>query len=142
MRTVFSIAETADDRIKALLVRCLVFCDEQRVPYEVEVDEFEDDALHVLGTIDLEPIAAGRIRFMDDVAKLERIAVRQGYRHNGIGSALMTFMIATARARGYSRMRMHAQSHLIDFYRNFGFKPVGDPFDEAGIEHIEMVWSD
>jgi ElaA protein len=34
---------------------------------------------------------------------------------------------------------MHAQCAVADFYRRFGFAPVGEPFDEDGIAHIAMV---
>ncbi|MBL0716209.1 MAG: GNAT family N-acetyltransferase [Desulfosarcina sp.] len=32
-----------------------------------------------------------------------------------------------------------AQVYLVDFYGRFGFKPVGLPYDEDGIAHIDMI---
>ena len=34
---------------------------------------------------------------------------------------------------------LSAQTYLINFYQSLGFVTDGEPFDEDGIEHIEMV---
>ena len=135
----FSIAETADEKLKAFVVRGIVFCGEQRVPYSIEWDEYETSALHVLGQVDDEPVAAGRIRYFDGYAKLERIAVRAEYRGQGYGHGMTDFMIQTAKEKGFSRCKMHAQVHLKDFYAEHGFESQGDIFVEAGIDHVLMV---
>ncbi len=135
----FSIAETADEKLKAFVVRGIVFCGEQQVPYSIEWDEHETSALHVLGQVGDEPVAAGRIRFLDGYAKLERIAVRAECRGRGYGHGLTDFMIQTAKEKGFSRCKMHAQVHLKDFYVEHGFEAQGDIFVEAGIDHALMV---
>jgi predicted GNAT family N-acyltransferase len=33
---------------------------------------------------------------------------------------------------------LHAQKHVQSFYESCGYRPFGEPFMEAGIEHIEM----
>ena len=35
---------------------------------------------------------------------------------------------------------LHAQDHVISFYKKFGFQTIGDHFYEGGISHQEMVW--
>ena len=37
------------------------------------------------------------------------------------------------------RIVIHAQSYLIDFYKKYGFKVEGEPFEEAGIKHVKMI---
>ena len=124
------------------MVRCVVFCEEQDVRYDEERDEFDDTAIHVLGEIDGEPAAAGRLRCLPDYAKLERIAVRASYRSRGIGSEVTRFLLRLAQERGYSSYRMNAQAHLEEFYGRFGFRAVGDIFLDARIEHVLMVRDD
>jgi predicted GNAT family N-acyltransferase len=34
---------------------------------------------------------------------------------------------------------LHAQSSAVGFYTRAGFTPRGEPFEEAGIPHLEMV---
>lgn len=136
---VFRICATLDDLAKAFMVRAIVFMEEQEVAYAEEVDEFEHSALHILGEIDGEPMAAGRIRFLGGYAKLERIAVRKAWRGRGLGHELVEYMMAIARERGLSKFKMHAQAHLVDFYRVHGFEPKGEMFQEAKIDHFLMV---
>jgi predicted GNAT family N-acyltransferase len=135
----FSIAKTADEKLKAFVVRGIVFCGEQHVPYSIEWDEHESGALHVLGQVGDEPVAAGRIRFFEGYAKLERAAVRAEYRGRGYGHDLIDFMIQTAKEKGFSKCMGHAQVHLKKFYSGHGFEAQGDIFVEAGIDHILMV---
>lgn len=135
-------AGSPEDRLKAFMVRWVVFCGEQGVRYDIERDEFEDTATHVLGEIDGEPVAAGRLRCLPDYAKLERIAVRAPYRGRGIGAEVTRFLIRLARERGYSSFRMNAQAYLEEFYGRLGFRKVGESFMEAGIEHVPMVRED
>jgi predicted GNAT family N-acyltransferase len=139
MEVSFRIASAPDDQLKSFMVRCLVFCGEQGIPYAIERDEFEASAVHVLGEIGGEPVAAGRLRCLPEYAKLERIAVREAYRGRGIGSALTDFLVCLARERGYSSYRMNAQAHLEAFYSRLGFRAVGEKFIEADIEHLLMV---
>ena len=136
------IATSPEDQMKAMMVRCIVFCGEQGVPYTVERDEFEASAVHVLGVLEGEPVAAGRVRYFPDHAKLERIAVLRPYRKRGIGSELTRFLISVAQERGYSSYRMNAQVRHEAFYAELGFHLVGERFMEAEIEHVLMVRDD
>jgi predicted GNAT family N-acyltransferase len=135
----FRVVTDPHDVLKALIVRGIVFVEEQNVPYVGEIDEFEESAVHVLGEIDGEPVAAARLRLLEDAAKLERIAVRPRWRGRGLGKRIVAFLLDEARRRGYRRFTMHAQSHLIDFYREFGFDVTGEPFVECGIDHQAMI---
>ena len=135
----FRVCTTLDDLTKAYMVRAIVFIEEQQVAYAEEVDELEHSALHILGEMDGEPMAAARMRFLGEYAKLERIAVRKSWRGRGLGHELVEYMLELARERGFHRFKMHAQAHLVDFYRVHGFEPKGEMFQEARIDHFLMV---
>ncbi len=139
MAATFRIAESADDRLCALAIRRAVFCDEQHVPWEIEIDAFEDTAIHILGDVRDESVAVARLRLLPDHAKLERIAVHKPYRGKGIGTRLIEFMLDTARERGYSHFCVHAQVHLRTYYERLGFRVNGELFVEAGIDHVPMA---
>lgn len=36
-------------------------------------------------------------------------------------------------------IRLSAQSYLVAFYESFGFRTEGELYDDAGVEHIDMV---
>ena len=138
----FKVVETLDELIKTFIVRGIVFMEEQGVRYTIEKDSQEHSALHLIGEIDQEPVAAARIRFQGDCAKLERMAVRPQWRGQGYGRQLLDFTMATARGQGFKKFKLHAQITAQAFYEKQGFKPVGDIFKEADIEHRLMVSED
>ena len=134
------IAVTAEDVLKVMVVRGIVFIEEQQVDWEGEIDEYEDDALHVLGEVGGQPVASGRLRTLPDGwTKLERIAVRPRWRGRGYAKAMVGFLLKEARKQGAGRLKMHAQVYLEDFYGEFGFRREGDVFNECGIDHILMT---
>mgnify|MGYP006291048443 FL=1 len=136
------ILENFDELIKVFIVRGIVFIEGQDVPYRIEKDRHELEAQHILGEFDDEPIGAGRIRYLEDYAKLERIAVRKNYRGNGFGHRIVDFMIDEANEKGFYKYKMHAQAHLTDFYAYHDFEVQGDMFKEADIDHYLMVRDD
>lgn len=71
MSIAFKLVADLEDLSKAFAVRCIVFCGEQAVPYTVERDEHDMQALHIIGEAEGEPVAAARIRFDVDCARLE-----------------------------------------------------------------------
>ncbi len=136
-------ATTAEDILKVMVVRGIVFLEEQDVRWPGEFDAFEDDAIHVLGEVDGEPVAAGRLRLLDDGwAKLERVAVRPRWRGRGLAHEIVRYLLDEVARRGVTRCRLHAQVYLEDFYAGYGFQRQGDVFDECGIDHILMTHED
>jgi predicted GNAT family N-acyltransferase len=123
-------------------VRRAVFIDEQGVPEDVEMDDHDDEATHfVIYDTDAEhSVATARVRFVDDdTAKAERVAVHSNYRGEGLGTWLMDLVEDEARSEGCSRVDLHAQTTVAEFYRTLGYQKVSDEFEQAGIPHVEMV---
>lgn len=136
----FRVVASQDDLLKVLSVRSIVFIEEQNCSYEIEVDGQDFSAIHILGEINGEPIAAGRLRFLGEYVKFERLAVRKAHRGKGYGDQLLEFMKKVAQEKGYKRFKMHAQVHALEFYKKHGFVEKGDSFYEANIEHKLMVF--
>jgi predicted GNAT family N-acyltransferase len=137
------VAVSEEDILKVMVVRGIVFIEEQGVDWEGEIDEFEDQSVHFLGEADGQPVATGRLRLLaDGRAKVERIAVRPAWRGRGYAREVVRAVLAHAAALGARHCMMHAQVHLQKFYEDFGFRRQGDVFVECGIEHITMVRED
>ena len=138
-------ADAADAFDAARQIRQAVFVEEQACPPDLEWDAYDADdvrgtaCFHLVGQIGGKAVAAARWRPVGEAAKLERFAVLEAYRGTGIGRQMVAAALEAARAAGFSRFVLHAQAHLDAFYERFGFRPVGEPFDEAGIEHVKMV---
>lgn len=138
----FKVCESAEDILACIVTRCIVFCGEQGISYRLEHDEHDASATHVLVTLDNEPIAAARLRFLEGYAKFERIVVRQPWRGRGIGHQLLEHLLMLSRERGYSTFKLNAQTPLEGFYAMHGFSRSGEEFIEADIPHLPMKCSD
>jgi predicted GNAT family N-acyltransferase len=116
-------------------IRFRVFVDEQGVPAEMELDEFDAVSWHVVALADGEPVGTGRL--LPD-GHIGRMAVLAGWRGRGVGSALLESLVAEASRRGMTRLVLSAQTHALDFYIRFGFAPEAAVYDEAGLPHQAM----
>lgn len=123
----------------AFHVRKLVFVKEQRVPIAVEIDAFEQEAIHFVGYLQDTPIAAGRLRWIDHYGKLERLCVLQEHRGKHFGTKMIQAMEAEAVKNGYQQVKLHAQTHAIKFYEQLGYETHSEQFLEAGIPHVVMI---
>ena len=129
-------ASWAADRDQLSEVRRAVFIDEQGVPADIEMDGQDADCHHLLATTENTPI--GTVRLLSD-GRIGRLAVIRPYRGRGIGRQLLLAVLATARSAGFKQLYLHTQSHAQGFYAAQGFKADGGEFEEAGIDHINMV---
>ncbi len=123
-------------------VRRAVFIDEQDVSEAVEMDDKDGGATHLVAFDSTHGDAVGttRIRALDDeTVKIERVAVLPDHRGEGLGLRLMERAEDEARAQGYGRVRLHAQSAVEEFYERLGYRTVSEEFEEAGILHVEMT---
>ncbi|MGD8189822.1 GNAT family N-acetyltransferase [Brevibacillus ginsengisoli] len=136
------IVSTEQERQDALDVRRFVFIEEQEVPEDLEIDEHDESnapTTHFVAYDREVPVGAGRIRtYTDGVGKVERVAVMKTQRGTGLGAQLMKKIEEEASRQGFSKLKLNAQCHAQRFYEKLGYEPVGEVFDEAGIDHIAM----
>ena len=122
-------------------VRTAVFVQEQGIPMDMEWDEADSTALHAVAYNGLgQGVATGRlVRQADGVGKIGRMAVHRVLRGSRVGSEVLQALMGAARDRGDREVMLYAQRSAEGFYLRLGFTPRGEPFEEAGIPHIEMV---
>lgn len=117
-------------------IRYRVFVEEQRVPVELERDDYDPVSLHVIArTTAGQAIGTGRL--LPD-GHIGRLAVLAHWRHRGIGRAMMRTLLELASERGFRTVHLNAQTYAIAFYEQLGFRIEGDVFMEAGIPHRSM----
>lgn len=126
---------------EASRIRAEVFIDEQRIPLTLEQDEADAAAVHVLARNRLgQPVATGRLlQEAPGVGRIGRLAVKRVLRGSKLGRDVLRALMLAATQRGDHEVRLHAQRNAQGFYARLGFLPQGEPFEEAGIVHIEMV---
>jgi predicted GNAT family N-acyltransferase len=126
------------ERRAALALRHEVFVGEQGVPPELEIDEHDQTALHLLALADGQIVGTCRLVLVDHIAKFGRLVVARSARGAGIGSALLGEAERRARAQGATDMVLTAQTSAIGLYERAGYTARGDVFLDAGIEHMTM----
>ncbi|MDO3409299.1 GNAT family N-acetyltransferase [Saccharibacillus sp. CPCC 101409] len=143
MQTKVTRVENEEQLRRGLAVRREVFIEEQQVPEELEVDDYDaigSRARHVLIEQAGEEVAAGRlIPYQGGAAKFQRIAVRSAFRGKGYGRVVVAALEDAAREAGFRRAVLDSQCHAEAFYAGLGYvtKP-GEPFYDAGILHVRM----
>jgi len=117
-----------------------VFVLEQGVPLAEERDALDAQATHLLATDAEQPVGAARIVFLDDTAKIGRVCVLKPARGTGLGADLIEAAVSIARKTpGITRAKLGSQLHAIGFYEKLGFQAFGPVYDDAGIDHRDMV---
>ncbi len=133
---VSKIAQGSPDLQTAFAIRHQVFVIGQGCPAELERNQ-EEESHHFLALADGKPAGASRWRKTENGIKLERFAVLEEYRGQGIGQALVTTVLNDLPA-DMNYVYLHAQLPAVGLYEKFGFKKLGPEFEEAGIRHYKM----
>jgi ElaA protein len=71
----------------------------------------------------------------DGAARIGRVCTAATARGRGLAGQLMADALDQI---GDRPCVLDAQSYLVDFYRGFGFRPVGPEYVEDGIPHVPM----
>jgi ElaA protein len=129
-----------------LALRQQVFVLEQTCLYP-DIDGLDPGAHHLLGwrEVDGKRTLAATLRCLAPGAKYEemsigRVVTSPSTRGTGLGRELVAQGVAHAvRLHPGHAIRIGAQAHLEDFYKSYGFVTVSDPYDEDGIQHIDML---
>lgn len=128
-----------------LEIRRAVFVDEQGLFAGHDRDEHDDDpsTIHVLGFEGA--VAGGTVRLYPfpsaeepGLWKGDRLAVRRGHRHSGLGGPLVMRAMTLAGAAGGSRMVAWVQLENVRFFRHLGWTKIGDPELYVGQPHQQM----
>ncbi len=129
-----------EDKNKCFAIREAVFVKEQGVPFEADFDGSDDNAQLLLITDNDVPAATGRCMPYEDGYTIGRVAVLKHLRGRGLGGEVVNSLCDYIfEELDVKRCYIHAQLQAKDFYLRLGFKPLGEVFSEAGIEHIAMV---
>ena len=139
-------AELSAFRLYQILkLRQDVFILEQTCLYP-DLDNLDQKAIHLslISEEDDELIAYCRILpavQAESLTSIGRVLVSEKARKQGIATKLMTKAINFIREEMQeAEIKISAQLHLQVFYQSLGFLANSTPYDEDGIEHIEMLF--
>jgi ElaA protein len=126
----------ADQLYELLRFRQNIFVVEQRSPYP-DLDGLDRGAWHLAARA--EGDLAGYLRLIPRPLRIGRVAVAAPLRRQGLARRLMNEALSHCR-EDYPGLpvALTAQTHLVPFYRSLRFEPVGEPFDDFGLSHLDM----
>ncbi len=139
MKIVISKVESDEHLNACLAVRHTVFVVGQNVPLELEIDGLDEACDHYMALVDGRIVGTGRVRFVEGIAKIERVAVLEEYRAYGLGRQLMVAMMDDLQQQHADKsVMLSAQTDVIPFYEKLGFATSSDIYMDAGIPHKDM----
>jgi ElaA protein len=124
------------------MLRRIVFIEEQGVSAADEVDEKDDEAIHLLVLDQGKPIGSARLLVIGSTGKIGRVCVLSDARGKGIGRKLVLAAIDRFRTIAQvDTVKLGAQTHALGFYQEMGFVAYGPVYQDAGIAHRDMSLS-
>ena len=132
--------DVVKDYADCIALRRAVFIEEQGIAEADEIDDLDDQAIHLLATEDGKPVGTARMLIDGDIGKIGRICVLPGQRGTGLGKALVQAGLDQLRAMPDVKTATRgAQDHALVCSAKLGFTPVGGCYDDAGIPHQDMI---
>lgn len=117
-------------------IRETVFIKEQNVPEELEWEDKDYSAIHIIARDNNGQVIA-TARLLDN-GHIGRMAVLKMFRCQGIGTEMLNKLLEKSKQLGLNHVFLNAQSTAIGFYKNSGFVVRGEEFMDAGIPHYRM----
>ena len=104
-------------------------------------DEYEDKSFHLIGVIDNQIVACGRLHFIDDSkAQIRYMAVDEKYQRKGLGSSILSLLESHAKKNNADKVILNARDHAIKFYAAAKYKILKKSHGSAtGIPHTTMT---
>lgn len=128
------------DPAPCIALRMEVFVHEQNVPVEDELDDLDDQAVHILARDGTTPVGTARVVIQGETAKIGRVCIVKSARGTGLGKDLMQFALnLAAQTTQVRQAKLGAQTYAIGFYEGLGFTAFGPIYDDGGIPHRDMV---
>lgn len=139
-------AKGPGDLAAALAIREVVFIEEQAVPQDIERDDQDETAYHVLAMQGGHAVGTGRLVATQPApdgesgkwGRIGRMAVLASHRKGGVGRLILRALETRAKELGLAGIVLHAQVMSKGFYEKEGYEPYGAVFEEAGMPHVKM----
>jgi ElaA protein len=109
-------------------------------------DEYDELSFHLLGLMDLDLVAYGRVipphdEFVNPY--LSRIIVAEKFRNKGFGTALVNELSKKSKALFSNKItKVSSLASTLSFYKKHNFIEDRKFIDEAGVEHFILLKND
>ena len=132
------IAYKSSEWREAVSLRELVLRSSLGINFSDEELEAEKDHIQIGGFTGKDLVATAVLVPEGIRLKMQRVAVDEKLRNQGIGSKMISYCEALAKERGFEHIYCHARDSAVNFYTNNHYSPEGAYFIEDGIPHLRM----
>lgn len=109
-------------------------------PRGSEVDELDDEAIHIAAYDEDKMVGVARLHFNSkEEVQTRYMAVEEGYRNRGIGSKMLEKLEEIAKEKGARYVMLNARENAVGFYLKNGYELVEKSYLLFGtIQHYKM----
>lgn len=133
------VSQSTESIQESQLIRNEVFFEEQRIPFELDLDGRDSMSYHILAYVNDQVVGVSRLTPLENnKAVLSRIAVKKEYRGFGIASNLVEASLIQAGKLKVNCIEMTPHEYLKGFYETFGFQYIEKAGDVAGHRLVKM----
>ena len=137
---VISQAVEEEEIREVFAIRKEVFVDEQKVFSDSDIDENDQKSIYLIAREDGRIVGTVRVfpSGNDGTWVGGRLAVKSEYRGNHAAVLLSREAVETVKAHNCRRFIAEIQKQNVNFFRQLGWKLIGDEFIYSGIPHQLM----
>lgn len=125
---------------QAINIRFKVFTDEFSIDKDIEFDGLDyGDTVHYLVLVNNKPVATLRWRIISDGIIIERLAVLKEYRHKGIGTLLLRYVLDELKVSKRSII-LYSDLSLKKFFEHNHFKVDSNAHNNENSDKLKMIY--
>ena len=124
----FKIITKEEDLTEYYKIRNNIFVKEQKIFTETDIDEYDEEAIHIAAVEKKTGKMVGGVRCYNpegDTWIGGRLSAAPGYRNGRVGHNLVRFAVQTVKTRGCTKFLAYVQPQNVKFFERLDWKPVG-----------------
>ena len=129
------------DLSEVMTIRRKVFIEEMNIPEDVEFDEQDTTAMHVIVYEEAggkKAVATGRICFDGTDCEIGHIAVLKEFRHKKYGDFAVRMLLNKAFTAGITDVSVISFAETTEFFETIGFRKSSDIFSCNNHNYFKM----
>lgn len=127
-----------DDLTKVHEIRKAVFTEEYGIPEDVELDDDDIMAMHVILDYENEKVGTGRMKYDGETFILDKMAVLKEHRNNGYGEFIVRMLLDKVFLANGKEIFTDATKDTVEFFKKIGFVEIGDEYERDKLIYVPM----
>ena len=127
-----------DDLTKVHEIRKAVFTEEYGIPEDVELDDDDIMAMHVILDYENEKVGTGRMKYDGETFILDKMAVLKEHINNGYGEFIVRMLLDKVFLANGKEIFTDATKDTVEFFKKIGFVEIGDEYERDKLIYVPM----